>query len=284
VTFDLSFARISIKTMSSAAKRKADSSDDESSDDEDKDMTPPRAVAGVAGATDANADADKSERIELLKRKKRLALNRESARARRKRKKIRLETLEQRAEELSQRHHNLELTNQGLKTRIARLEAELAATTGGRAELGIGRAALGGGTAEVLSAPGGNNSAVSTGIFGSPSVNRAALPLGRQLMTTGDGAATANFAFSQSSRGMGNGMSDHEMQYLQLQQLMMAHRASGPRSSIRGGSDPFAAARFMALQDRRVPMAGTNLSSLRAMGASGMGGGHVNVVSDLQVI
>jgi bZIP transcription factor len=260
--------------MSSASKRMADSSDEESSEGEGEDdfMSPPEAAAGVAGA------ANIPQRTKQIRKEKRLAMNRESARARRKRTKIRLETLEQRAEELSQRHHNLVLTNQGLKTRLAQLEAELTITTG-RAGVGIGRSVLGGATAGMLSGPGGNDSAIATGTFGSPS---EALMLGQQLMTTGAGAAAAGSAASLPSRGMSNCISDQELHFLQLQQLMIAQQQPGHRPPMRGGSGASAAARAMALQDTHAQVARTNqLSALRAGGASGMGrGGHINAVSN----
>ena len=77
------------------------------------------------GTKEGNVEASNVRATKKIKKEKRLAMNRESARARRRRQKLRLDTLEHRSEELSQRHHELVLENQGLRARLDQLEAEL---------------------------------------------------------------------------------------------------------------------------------------------------------------
>lgn len=95
----------------------------------------------------ASKDFDRKA-LEQAKRANRLAMNRESARARRRRKKIKLESLEQRTGRLQQENELLAAANEALLIRVAELERELAAsrnalntlqqrTTGGRGGWGL---------------------------------------------------------------------------------------------------------------------------------------------------
>ena len=63
--------------------------------------------------------------LERLRKQKRLAMNRESARNRRKKKKVRMESLEEQMEALVQVNKGLSDTNAALKARINMLETEL---------------------------------------------------------------------------------------------------------------------------------------------------------------
>lgn len=73
------------------------------------------------------------EKLERLKREKRLAMNRECARARRRRKKLRMELLENRVQELTQKNGRMQDTNEALRSRVAQLEAELGVAKSGMA-------------------------------------------------------------------------------------------------------------------------------------------------------
>lgn len=71
------------------------------------------------------------EKLERLKREKRLAMNRECARARRRRKKLRMELLENRVQELTQKNSRMQDANDALRNRVAQLEAELGVAKSG---------------------------------------------------------------------------------------------------------------------------------------------------------
>ena len=205
--------------------------------DDDDDLHGPAAGSGGgAGGVD-------SARLEQLKREKRLAMNRESARARRRRKKIRLETLEQQAEDLNQRHHSLMLSNQQLKTRVAQLEGELATFSSTRAAAGVGVGGI------------DRSNLLGGGSFGGQDV--ASL------------AATANLGLSVEQRarhqqaalarrgggsnvlaGLGMAGIDPDMQYLQMQQqLLSASRGTAADEAPGTAGNSSAAARLMALED-----------------------------------
>lgn len=87
-------------------------------EDEDPGTESSEGDANVKGLDD---DEDKS----LLRREKRLAMNRESARARRKRKKMLLETLEQQVADLADKNQRLQSTVDTLTGRVRQLESEL---------------------------------------------------------------------------------------------------------------------------------------------------------------
>eukprot|EP00797_Seminavis_robusta_P012740 Sro199_g084490.2 (360) ;mRNA; r:74681-75838 len=268
-----------------ASKRDADSSDEESSEDEE-DFTGP-APAADGGVHQGRPGAPS---IEQLKREKRLAMNRESARARRRRKKYRLETLEQRAEDLSQRHHNLVLANQGLKARVAQLEGELAASRPGGT--GIGVLAGGAGTGAGMVAGGSDSAgraAFGAATAGLTAEQRASLGMAHF------GASASSSSLPSSSFGMGRaGLSDHELQFLQMQQLMAQQEDSlsgvGSSEGAGAGAGASSAARWLAMQDLQAQMARTDqLAALRAGSGAGLGGGQVggeldrlNMIPDLR--
>jgi len=66
-----------------------------------------------------------STQLERLRREKRLAMNRESARARRKKKKFMFESLKARLDEVNTRNQTLRLSNGSLRAQVAELQSEL---------------------------------------------------------------------------------------------------------------------------------------------------------------
>ena len=82
---------------------------------------------GDSEADAAAADDDeKDDDLSRWRREKRLAMNRESARLRRSRKKVLLKTLEERVEELTRENQSYKVTNDILNARVQSLERELA--------------------------------------------------------------------------------------------------------------------------------------------------------------
>ena len=94
--------------------RKHARSDDDSNDEDEAD------------ADAATADDDSHDNLAKLRREKRLAMNRESARLRRSRKKVLLKTLEERVDELTRENQNYKVTNDILNARVQTLERDLA--------------------------------------------------------------------------------------------------------------------------------------------------------------
>lgn len=241
--------------MSAKRSREEASSGDESSDEEEQ--LGPEVAAAIASGVDG-------ARLEQLKREKRLAMNRESARARRRRKKIRLETLEQQAEDLSQRHHTMVLTNQQLKTRVAQLETELAT-------FGANRAVMGVGSVDPSSILGGGGLGAGVGLGGGSGQDVASLAATANLGLSVDQRAFQQQA-SMARRGGGAGAlgglgmtgMDPEMQYLQMQQQFLSS-SGGADSATAGGSGSSAAARLMALEDMQRR---NQLAALRGAGIS----------------
>jgi len=97
--------------------------DDPNSSDDSDDDTP--ATRRDTGAGASGTGGGQYDRLEFLKREKRLAMNRECARARRRRKKVRMEMLENRVAELNRTNQELEKANASLVTRATQLEAEI---------------------------------------------------------------------------------------------------------------------------------------------------------------
>lgn len=90
----------------------------------------------AASEADSDSDSDmddklgesggKTDELSRLRREKRLAMNRESARARRKRKKVLLETLEQQVADLAKRNQRYQVANESLTAKVHQLETDLA--------------------------------------------------------------------------------------------------------------------------------------------------------------
>ena len=80
---------------------------------------------------------NRHEKLERLKREKRLAMNRECARARRRRKKLRMEILEQKVTELTHTNNHIQVANDALQARVMQLEAELSLARSNKATLSL---------------------------------------------------------------------------------------------------------------------------------------------------
>lgn len=127
-------------------------SDDSSSDEDSQDGL------GPSGGEDSGGKlGEGNSNLDRLRRQKRLAMNRESARNRRKRKKMLLETLEKQVEEMNQVNTRLRTTNEALTARVTQLESELtmskstiAMITGSQHPL-LGPSGFGGGGGDPLS-------------------------------------------------------------------------------------------------------------------------------------
>ncbi|CAB9502797.1 expressed unknown protein [Seminavis robusta] len=78
----------------------------------------------IAGMKASN-EASRYDRLEQLKREKRLAMNRECARVRRRRKKVRMEHLESKVQDLTQANGRLQEENEAMLARVAQLEMEV---------------------------------------------------------------------------------------------------------------------------------------------------------------
>ena len=101
-------------------KPEADYDDDDDASDSGASTEAPKTN------TDTTKEApNRYEKLERLKREKRLAMNRECARARRRRKKMRMEVLENRVQELTQKNGRICEANDALRARVAQLEAQL---------------------------------------------------------------------------------------------------------------------------------------------------------------
>lgn len=113
----------SSKVRLSASRRRA-RDDDDTDDDEDDDD-----VGGATSLSDGRSNVGGSlSDLARLRREKRLAMNRASARERRRRKKVLIETLEDQVQELTKRNKSLQSTNTNLRTRVEQLENDLAQT------------------------------------------------------------------------------------------------------------------------------------------------------------
>jgi hypothetical protein len=77
-------------------------------------------------ATTSSAGEGCDGELSRLRRAKRLAMNRQSARARRKRKKVMIESLELQVAELAKRNQHYQVANDSLNSQVSQLERELA--------------------------------------------------------------------------------------------------------------------------------------------------------------
>jgi hypothetical protein len=93
-----------------------------SNDDSDEDSRSDDDEVADDGTGRAGEPIDELTRV---RREKRLAMNRESARTRRKRKKILLESLEQQVADLNKRNQSYRIANENLKTKVTQLETDL---------------------------------------------------------------------------------------------------------------------------------------------------------------
>lgn len=103
--------------MSKRSQEEAAAAIDESDSSDDEEDT----ISNTVKKDDEN----RYDRLERLKREKRLAMNRECARVRRRRKKVRMELLEGRVQELTATNGRVQEENDALVARAAALEIEL---------------------------------------------------------------------------------------------------------------------------------------------------------------
>ncbi|CAB9504514.1 expressed unknown protein [Seminavis robusta] len=198
---------------------------------------------GAPEAPSTTAEApNRYEKLERLKREKRLAMNRECARARRRRKKVRMELLESRVQELTQKNGKIAEANDALRMRVAQLEAELGAAASGMA---MGMSAGGPDAAQFL---GGNRMPG----FASPDASQALLAeqlnlqrraalVGLGGAETGLGLGGAAAALNCGNRGgnvpssgpMGNGNMD-ALRYMQIMKARSAMREPSAGNGMHG--------------------------------------------------
>jgi bZIP transcription factor len=100
-------------------ERRADEYAGEDSDDDS-------VSAGGEGPTEGSSGNANMDKLALIRREKRLAMNRESARNRRKRKKVLIQTLEIQVTEISKSNQQYQLANESLSAKVRALENELA--------------------------------------------------------------------------------------------------------------------------------------------------------------
>lgn len=112
-------------TNESARKHREEELGDEASDSEDEESVAVSRGKGGQSSQDGGEDV-KTDSLSRLRREKRLAMNRESARARRKRKKMLIETLEQQVSELTRSNERFKSENGQLVTRVESLSERLA--------------------------------------------------------------------------------------------------------------------------------------------------------------
>jgi len=108
-----------------AATKSYDAEDDFSDGDSGSDT---EAKGGEPTSTDRSSADSKVKTLgdlARIRREKRLAMNRESARVRRKRKKLILETLQQQVDDLTRRNHHFQNANEDLTAQVLMLENEL---------------------------------------------------------------------------------------------------------------------------------------------------------------
>jgi regulator of replication initiation timing len=121
-----------IGSMSSAGGEKGDDHNNNNGDEQKKRAMIPKASYSSSGGDDEDSYDDEQDPslagnppVEIAKRAKRLAMNRDSARARRKRKKETLESLGNHSSELADQNRTLRLENEALRSRTQVLESSL---------------------------------------------------------------------------------------------------------------------------------------------------------------
>ena len=171
-----------------------------------------------AALPEASSDnPNRYEKLERLKREKRLAMNRECARARRRRKKLRMELLDNRVEELSQKNTRIQDENTALRARVMQLEAELGAA---KSTKGLDASSLMGGMG------GGGFSAVyPSGVMSSQALIAEKLSSQRRAALAGLGGSAG--APASGLGGFMGGASSDQATALRYMQLMQAKSAMG---------------------------------------------------------
>lgn len=135
--------------------------DDLSSSDEEHDQKRIR--------TEENESSGSPSRVGTARREKRLAMNRASAKARRKRKKVMLDTLSAQVNDLQTVNQALTSTNESLQTRVRQLETALVQANATITALRGGGGAAAGGTSSSGASGSGSGTTVGTSHTGMPS-------------------------------------------------------------------------------------------------------------------
>ena len=190
---------------------KEDNDDDDDDDDDDnsseeggeegdtKEVTGEEDLTTTTTATTMtnNDDHVRYERLEKLKRQKRLAMNRECARNRRRRKKLRMELLDKQVQDLTNRNTLLDHENRLLGARVQQLELELnRAKSWHTLRLGGG----GGGAADMA----GLSAMNLNGMAGGNMMNSMGMMTGMNMnmnLNMGAGAGMAGFGAGFANMG-----------------------------------------------------------------------------------
>ena len=205
-------------------------SDDDVSDEGDQEVS-----SGAAESGDK-----RYETLERLKREKRLAMNRECARARRRRKKLRMELLDNRVQELTQKNNRIQEENLTLRARVMQLEAELGAA---KSNMGLDVSSRMGGPGGMVSSA-GYSPGFSSDLMSSQALIAEKLHLQRRAALAGLGGSSTvapapGFGGLMGSIG-GNADQGSALRY--MQQIMQTKGAVGGSSDqnkpLFGGS-PF---------------------------------------------
>lgn len=197
----------------------------------------------LAAPEASNPNPNRYEKLERLKREKRLAMNRECARARRRRKKLRMELLDARVQELNQKNTRIQDENSALRARVMQLEAELGAaksTAGLDASSFMGGM---GGNMNSMGSPGLSAGGYTPDTMSSQALIAEKLSLQRRTALAGfggsAGAPTSSLGGFMGSMGAG-GMSDQAsaLRYMQLMQAKSAMGGAGDqgKASFMGGA------------------------------------------------
>jgi bZIP transcription factor len=123
--------RLALRKDAMTRRRSEDTGDDSDDGDESASATGGDAEANDGESLSGNNDTaggdsgGDMDKLALSRRAKRLAMNRESARNRRKRKKVLIQTLEVQVAEVSKSNQNYQLANETLSARVRTLENEL---------------------------------------------------------------------------------------------------------------------------------------------------------------
>ena len=151
-------------------------------------------------ASEGDDVADNDDRGQS-RRAKRLLLNRESARARRKRKKALLQTLEQQVATLSKQNQVYRVVNESLTGQVQRLESDLAVAN----------------STIVLLRSGGGSGTTASHILGSGGINSQSDAMQRFLASQPRGLFGTHMAAAGSDLGLLSGGADLLLQRQQLQ-------------------------------------------------------------------
>ena len=230
----------------------------------------------------------------LFKREKRLAMNRESARARRRRKKIRMELMEQRVDGLNQRHDALLQEHQALQARVRHLETELVVANASTTSRAVSGGPVGGRALEPLP-PGflGMGMAGGAGGANNPLLSAREMPFpggGGGAAAAGGGGMNANLDLRRLMEQEAALASAQQRQPQQQDQAaaMASMRRVGSEGGVPGGSsslagfgagldlsDPMMRRQFLQMQDlMQNPGRSSGHADMSTAGgmASGMGG------------